>query len=93
MQITKDEIMDYWLGKFHNTSCKELIEKHPEEIKSPKWFDLFPVTQEQHDEWYDWAIALIAKRTRMSKKYAQKAFVFEYLNTAPNIKEDEKQIS
>ena len=39
-KLTRDDILNKWL-LFHNTSVKEVVEKHPKEIlETPEWFNL-----------------------------------------------------
>lgn len=86
-ELTYEIIRDYWLGKYHNTNSKEVVEKHPEIVKTPEWFKLYPVTQEQHDEWYEWMIETVAKYFRISKKRAKQDSWNIYLDCAPTVKE------
>jgi hypothetical protein len=86
-ELTEDYFRDWWLKKYHNTTCEEVVKKHPRLVKTFKWFAKYPCTQEQHDEWYDWAISEIIKSYHCSKKFAKRGFCFAYLNTAPNVKE------
>jgi len=51
------------------------------------FYKTYAVTQEQHDEWYEWAINRIAKYYRYSKKRAKRMFCWDYLNVAPSIKD------
>ena len=44
-EISIDELQNYWLTKYHNTNVNDILLKHPEEAKTSKWYDLFPVTQ------------------------------------------------
>lgn len=89
-ELTAEFIMDWWLSKYHNTSCKEIVRKHPRLCKTSRWYNLYPVTQEQHDEWYKWAIDILSKTLKVSKTYTKRAFVFDYLNCAPNVITDKK---
>lgn len=90
-RTTREDILNYWLQKYHNTNVQELIEKHPKEVlENPDWFKLYPVTDAQHDEWYNWAISTLSKEYKFSKEMTRKQFVFMYLDTAPNIKKEEK---
>lgn len=84
-KVNRTDLLDGWL-KYHNTNCKEVIAKYPEEIKEPTWFNLFPVTQEQHDEWVIWAKAYTKDVTKLSKKLIDKYWGFIYLDTSPTIK-------
>ena len=77
--------MDGWL-KYHGKSVKWLIENEPELIKSPDWYKKYAVTQEQHDEWYDWAVSELGKNLRMPKTRVKRYFTFDYLNVSPSIK-------
>ena len=87
MKLTSEYIMEGWLKKYHNLTVEELMEKEPELVQTPEWYKKYAVTQEQHDEWYEWAINEISKNQRCSKKAAKRSFVWDYLNLAPNIKE------
>lgn len=84
--LSEDYLREMWLRKYHNTTVKEVVEKHPEEVKSPEWFKLYPCTQEQHDEWVEEAKSLLKKVFRMSKYRLDRAWGLIYLNTAPYIK-------
>ena len=84
-QLTTEEIMDYWLEKGHGISIKWLIDNEPELIKSPEWYKKYAVSQELHDEWYEWATAKIAKHYKWSQKFAKRQFAIEYLNCSPSV--------
>lgn len=84
-KLTRTDVINWWLQKYFNTNASEVAEKYPEEVKTPEWFKLFPVTQEQHDEWYDWVISELSKRLRYSKVRIKKRFAFDYLDCAPYI--------
>ena len=85
-ELTQEFIMDYWLFKFHNTTCEEVVKKHPKLCKTYKWYEKYACTQEQHDEWYDWAIRYMAKYYGWSLKRTKERFVWDYLNCAPTVK-------
>lgn len=84
--VDREVLMDWWLSKYHNTNCKEVVEKYPEEVKSPDWFKMFPVSQEQYDEWRDWAFKYIKKVTKMSKGFIEGAWWSVELDCAPYVK-------
>jgi hypothetical protein len=87
--LTEEEFINWWLEKYHNTNLEEVIQKHPEwknEDHSRDFYTTYAVTQEQHDEWYEWAIQRIMKHYRYGKKMAQKQFAFPYLNVSPTVK-------
>ena len=86
--VSRKELLDWWLFKYHYTNSKEVAEKYPEECKSPDWFKMFPVTQEQYNEWKGWAVSHIRNVTKMSKGYGDRIWWEVELNCAPYIKEE-----
>lgn len=88
-KTTLDEFTNWWLNKYHNTSLDELLKTQTDLMYTLAWYKKYPVTPEQHDEWYDWAIATVCKEYRMSAKMAKRQFVFAYLNCAPCVKDIE----
>jgi hypothetical protein len=87
-ELTGDYLMNGWLVKYHGITIAELIEKEPELMKTSGWYLKYAVTQEQHDEWYEWAIKEVMKYYRYSRKVAVKQFTFPYLNLAPAVKDE-----
>jgi len=88
MKITRDELMNWWLEKYHNTNVEEVVKNHPKKVlQSTNWFKLYAVTKEQHDEWIKWAKSHIKKRERWSKALLERNWGFIYLDTAPYVKE------
>ena len=82
---SREDILNGWL-KYYDTTIEEIKTLHDEEIlKSPDWFKLYPVTQEQHDEWVIWAKEYIKKTTKLSKKFVDKNWGFVYIDCAPNV--------
>jgi len=84
-ELKQEDFYNWWLNKYHNTTISAIIEKEPELCKTTKWYKKYAVTQEQHDEWYEWAIQTIMKHYRCSRKMAQRNFAFDYLNIAPSV--------
>lgn len=84
-KLTRTDVINWWLQKYFNTNASEVAIKYPEEVKTAGWFELFPVTQEQHDEWYDWVISESSKDFRCSRARIKKRFAFDYLDCAPHI--------
>ena len=87
--MTTSHFINKWLGEFHGTDLKGVLTEHPEWVDKPDsraFYREYAVTQEQHDEWYEWAIESVMKTKRYSRKMAKKAFTFDYLNCAPGIK-------
>lgn len=88
IKLTREDFIDKWLYRNYNITCNDLIKYYPDESKSGYWFKLFPVTKEEHDLWYNWAIDMIQKEHGCSKKNSYKLFALDYLNCAPNINEN-----
>lgn len=86
-KITPEYLYNGWLQKYHGITAAELLEKEPELCKTSEWFKKYAVTQAQHDEWYEWAIAELCKAFHCSRKAVIRSFAFDYLNIAPSIKE------
>lgn len=90
-ELTEDILINWWLEKHHNTNIAEIKKEHPDwthdnpDYNSQMFYDLFPVTQEQHDEWKDWAFNTFKKHFKLSKVGAERAFSFVYLNCAPKV--------
>jgi len=83
--VERNDLLNGWL-KYHNTTIEEVIKNHPKEVlESPNWFNLYAVTQEQHDEWERWAKEFIRKKTKYSKKLIEYGWGMVYLDCAPNI--------
>lgn len=86
---TREELLDLWLVKYHNITAKEVAEKYPEEGKSSKWFELFPCTQEQSDEWVKEAKQLFRKKYKVSKWMLEKGWPLIFLDCAPYVKRED----
>lgn len=86
-EITSEFIMNYWLKKYHNIDIDWLMKNESELIKSSDWYKKYAVTQEQHDEWYNWAIDTMSKTFKLSKTTVKRRFAFDYLNLSPSVKE------
>jgi hypothetical protein len=84
-QLTQEYIVNGWLQKYHGITVEELIEKEPELCNTSDWYKKYAVTQEQHDEWYEWAISELSKNLHMSKVRVKKLFAFDYLNVSPSV--------
>lgn len=91
-KVDDDVLMDWWLNKYHNTSIKEVVATHPVEVlMSSDWFKLYPVTQEQYDEWVKWAKGYIKKETKLSTKMVDRNFWSVELNCSPYVKKHENE--
>lgn len=84
--LTSEELMGWWLLKYHNKTIEQVLEECPEASISPDWYLKYPVTKEQHDEWYEWVIDRIMKYFHITKKAAVRYFALPYINLAPSVK-------
>lgn len=84
-KVTREDLINLWLKPYHGLSVQELIEKYPEECKSSDWFDKFPCTQSQCDEWEKLAKELVRKDYKLSKRRLEREWGFIYLDTVPSI--------
>ena len=89
-KITQEFIMDWWLTKYHGITCKWVVEKHPKLCKSINWYKKYAVTQEQHDEWYEWAIKTLMKHYGFGREKVERMFAIDCLNCAPEVKKPKK---
>lgn len=92
MKLTEDDLLNKWLGDYHNTSLEQVIKEHPEWEEEPQkhtrtFYEMYAVTQKQHDEWNEWMIRALAKDFKTSLKYMRGHSWAIYLNTAPNIRQ------
>jgi hypothetical protein len=90
-KITETDLINGWLEKYHNTTIDKVLEENPTWKDNPQehtreFYDKYPVTQEQHDEWVEWAKETLRKTLRKSKKYIDRSWWSVYLNVAPTIK-------
>ena len=84
----EEDLLNGWL-KYHNTSVEEVKERYSDdELMNGRFYDLFPVTQEQHDEWKVWAKEYIRRTTKYPKKLIDRAWAFIYLDTAPKVERE-----
>ena len=89
-KIDTDELVNKWLEDYHNTNLDKVLVDNGwknGENRAAEFYDKYEVTQEQHDEWYKWAVKFIAKSQRVSQKYVRDSMGFIYLNAAPKIKD------
>jgi len=87
-ELFKEDLINWWLEKYHGTTLEKIIEDNPDRVtsKDSQWFySTYTVTQEQYNEWYEWALNTTAKYFRVNKDYVKKAFF--WLDVAPSIVE------
>ena len=91
-KLDMDNIINWWLEKYHDTNIEKVLEQHPTWEKgdhSREFYEAHQVTQEQHDEWYEWFIKAFMKEYRVGRKYTIKNSWVIYLNASPMVREDE----
>jgi len=86
---TIEDMINGWLLPYHNTTIEQIEKEWEGEKDSRIFYKKYAVTQAQHDEWYEWAITLLSKYFRRSKKMIRRQFCFDYLNCAPSIKKED----
>lgn len=96
-KVNPDDLVNWWLDKYHNTNLTEVLKHNPEWKDNPNehtrdFYRKYEVTQEQHDEWQEWAKEYVREITKLSKKMINHSWPGIYLNCAPNVKEDEQKL-
>ena len=86
-KTSANEVLNWWLRKYHNTTIEELKELNPD-MSDRDFFLSHQVTQAQHDEWHEWMIITIMKDYRISKKRAKRDSWLIYLNLSPMVKNE-----
>lgn len=83
--FTFETIVNKWLA-YHSKTVEDVKKEHPESVTNPIWFSYYKVTQEQHDEWYEWFIEETMKTFKIkNKEQAKKYVAMDYLNVSPSI--------
>jgi len=91
-QLTEEEFYNAWLVPCHGITVQWLIDNEPELIKTTDWYRKYAVTEEQYNEWYEWAIQRMMKHYKWSRKMAVSNFTLAGLNVLPSIKKDAEDI-
>lgn len=86
-----ETLVNWWLEKYHNTNLDKIKKENPEWEKDPEKYsrdfrEKYAVTQQQHDEWEEWAKEYCRKKLRLTKRALIRGWWSIYLNTAPMIK-------
>ncbi len=85
MKLTEDDIVEWWLFKYHGIHLKDAYE--PKWGNDPKpFYDKYPVTREQYDEWYAWLVKSLMKESGTGKKRTEGGLWPILLTLAPIIK-------
>jgi len=96
-KVNPDDLVNWWLDKYHNTNLTKVLEHNPEWKDNPSnhardFYQKYSVTQKQHDEWQEWAKEHVRKITKLGKKMVDRGWVWIYLDCAPNVREDEQKL-
>jgi len=89
-KLTEEDVINWWLEKYHDTNLDKVKEEHPEWAKDPEkhtrdFYAAYMVTEEQHDEWKEWLITTLMKQLRQSRRYIERGLWSVYLNTSPSV--------
>ena len=91
-QLTSDHLINWWLEKYHHTNMDKVVAENnwiiDKDWDSRVFYDRYPVTQQQCDEWERWAILEVAKFNRLGVKYVKRMFWPIYLNCSPKVIRD-----
>lgn len=88
-KITQEDMVNWWLTRFHNTTLKEVNQAHPE-YDSNMFYDTYTVTQQQHDQWLKWFEDEVPKILKISKDVWLRKNWAAYLDAAPKIKIEDR---
>lgn len=81
--IDRHEILNGWL-KYHDLDVDKLIASQPKEVlEDSEWFKLYPVTQEEYEEWVAWAKKHILDNYRISKTMLERSWWHIILDCSP----------
>lgn len=85
-----DDLVNWWLDKYHNTNLEKVKKENPKWAENPEkytrdFYSKYKVTQEQHDEWEEWAKGYAKKVTKLSKRAIDRSWWSVYLNASPSI--------
>jgi len=88
--VNIEDLINWWLEKYHNTNLEKVKKEHPEWEKNPEqhtrdFYTTYMVTQKQHDEWEAWAKNYTKKVTGVSKPIVDRGWWKIYLNASPKI--------
>lgn len=90
-ELRGDDLVNWWLSKYHNTTLDQIQKEHPELTDSYDFYTRYAVTQEQHDEWEKWAKEYVRKCTGYSKRLIERQWWSVYLDTSPMVIKETKQ--
>ena len=83
---SENELRDLWLKKYHNIKMEKLLELLPKEVlQNSNWFELYPCTQRQHDEWVIECKELLKKKYKITKYIMDRGWGLLYLQCSPYV--------
>ena len=87
-KVNTEELINWWLEKYHGTTLEKLKEKHPDRQWWDGFYQMFKVTQKEHDEWEEWAKAYTKKVTGIKGELFGRSWGWVYLDAAPAVMSD-----
>ena len=83
-EISIAELINLWLVKYYGTTIDDAFANDPWTISS-EFYQRYPCTQEQHDEWEVEAKALFTQRTKYKGKIHNASWSYAYLDSSPMV--------
>jgi hypothetical protein len=83
-ELTLHDLINDWMVPYHGTTIEKAYEENPWK-ESMDFYDRYPVTQEQHDEWNEKAKEKFSKHFKLSKKGLERHWPFTYLDASPKV--------
>ena len=95
-KVDENILLNEWLIVFHGVDIEEVKKAHPEWEKEPErhsrdFFIAYAVTNEEYNEWEEWAKKYIKKITRYPMKYIDRQFCWVALQIGPIIKKEDRK--
>lgn len=95
IEITEEDIINWWLSEFHNTNLEEVKEAHPQWAKNPQkhtraFYEKYSITEEQYKEFEIYFYKTLPKKLGITQKYWRKGSWIIFFNTAPTKKNEKK---
>jgi len=89
-KVNIDDLVNWWLEKYHGTNIEKILEENPKWKENPsehtrEFYEKYAVTQEQHDEWLQWAKEYTKKVTKVRGELFNRSWGFVYLDCAPQV--------
>lgn len=83
-ELTQHDLINDWMVPYHGLTIEEAHAKEPW-TDSRTFYDRYPVTQEQHDEWNEKAKARFKKELKLSEYRLKRHWPYTWLDVSPKI--------